>query len=184
MYHAIFTGFPSAEATNVQIQGFFPVEKIILRVDWELKKSGYQKSEPISVHFCEVYQSHIRWWGYRKTDPEQQKTVPTPKGYKNLTFTPGLLKLFMVYGGDEGNYTICFADRRPSPPLSVGSDHRLRERSPDVRASRRCPFGFDSLLLYEMKQRPHGLCSFHGGDEGNRTPVRKYFHRIFSERSF
>ena len=105
MYHAIFTGFPSAEATNVQIQGFFPVEKIILRVDWELKKSGYQKSEPISVHFCEVYQSHIRWWGYRKTDPEQQKTVPTPKGYKNLTFTPGLLKLFMVYGGSEGNRT-------------------------------------------------------------------------------
>ena len=104
MYHAIFTGFPSAEATNVQIQGFFPVEKIILRVDWELKKSGYQKSEPISVHFCEVYQSHIRWWGYRKTDPEQQKTVPTPKGYKNLTFTPGLLQLFMVYGGCDGNY--------------------------------------------------------------------------------
>ena len=69
-------------------------------------KKGYHKqSEPKSVHFCEVYQSHIRWRGYRKTDPEQQKTVPTPKGYKNLTFTPGLLKLFMVYGGSEGNRT-------------------------------------------------------------------------------
>ena len=50
MCHAIFAGFPSAEATNVQIQGFFPVEKIILRVDRELEKSGYQKKgEPKSV---------------------------------------------------------------------------------------------------------------------------------------
>ena len=50
MCHAIFAGFPSAGAANVEIQGLFPVEKIILRVDRELEKSGYQKkSEPNSV---------------------------------------------------------------------------------------------------------------------------------------
>ena len=28
------------------------------------------------------------------------------------------------------------------------------------------------------------LCSYYGGSDGNRTHVRKHFHRSFSERSF
>ena len=115
--------FPLQKQRMCKYRGFSK-QTIKLRVDRELEKSGYQKnSEPISVHFCEVYQSHIRWWGYRKTDPEQQKTVPTPKGYKNLTFTPGLLQLFMVYGADEGNRT---------PDASLGSSSFTIKLHPQV----------------------------------------------------
>ena len=49
---------------------------------------------------------------------------------------------------------------RPAPPLSVGLDQRLLERPLDVLASRRCPFGSDSLCRFSKKGCPNGTSSF------------------------
>ena len=103
---------------------------------WTEIGSKNRPIEPISVHFDEVYQSHIRRPIRMKQD-QYPKKWPLPDvqrsfwrtvftiGVQNLTITPAVSFLFMVYGGSEGNWPLYQAEM----PESIHDRIFLRRRT-------------------------------------------------------
>lgn len=92
---------------------------------------------------------------------------------------------FYCYGGDEESFTGC---RQPAAHVAALRSSAVTYSPVLCTASLtltlfRVRLSFD--LTYEL-QKPHplgGAFAVHGGDEENRTPVRKHFRKSFSERS-